>query len=201
LSFSQHGDGARVRDELATRVFGAFRLWPILGHTTLDALRVIDWATATLGVESTLRVGGLSMGGDVAVALAGLDRRISRVAAVVATPDWLRPGMHDAFDPGRPLDPGEPDAYARYFYDRLNPLTHLERYSHGPRIRFFCGERDTHVPADGALRFQAALRRVHPEAAERVRVEVIPGLAHMDVREPSRWWPGCLRWLGADGPE
>ena len=25
------------------------------------------------------------------------------------------------------LDPGQPDAYARYFYDQLNPLTHLER--------------------------------------------------------------------------
>ena len=109
LSFDpwQHGErGRETRDELAGRVFGAFRrhMWPILGHTTLDALRVL----------------------------------------------------------------------------------------------FLCGEKDTHVPADGALRFQAALGRAHPEAADRVRVEMIPGLAHLDVREPSRWWPICRRWLAAD---
>ena len=181
-------------------MFGAFRrhMWPILAHTTLDALRVLDWATASLGVEGGVRVGGLSMGGDVAVALAGLDRRVGRVAAVVATPDWLRPGMHDAFDPGKLLDPGQPDAYARYFYDQLNPLTHQERYAHGARILFLCGEKDAHVPADGALRFQAALGRADPEAADRVLVEMIPGLAHLDVREPSRWWPICRRWLAAD---
>jgi hypothetical protein len=56
LSFDPwlHGErGTESRDVLATRGFGAFRrhMWPILGHTTLDALRVIDWATATLGVE------------------------------------------------------------------------------------------------------------------------------------------------------
>jgi len=73
LSFDpwQHGErGRETRDELAGRVFGAFRrhMWPILGHTTLDALRVL----------------------------------------------------------------------------------------------FLCGEKDTHVPADGALRFQAALGRATP---------------------------------------
>jgi dienelactone hydrolase len=204
LSFDpwQHGErGTESKDELAARVFGAFRrhMWPILGQTTLDALRVIDWAVAHLGVARAVRVGGLSMGGDVVVALAGLDRRVRRVGAVVATPDWLRPGMHDPFEPGKPLNPGAADAYASQFYDLLNPLTHLERYYDGAEIRFFCGELDTHVPPDGAQRFQAALRDAQDGAPERVSIRTLPGLAHMDVRDASRWWPDCHRWL-ASGP-
>jgi uncharacterized protein len=33
-------------DQLMIRAFSHFRLnvWPILGHTTLDAVRVLDWA-------------------------------------------------------------------------------------------------------------------------------------------------------------
>jgi hypothetical protein len=33
------------------------------------------------------------MGGDVSIALAGIDERVSRVAAMIATPDWTRPRM------------------------------------------------------------------------------------------------------------
>ncbi len=75
------------------------------------------------------------MGGDIAVAAAGLDHRVERVAAIIATPDWLRPGMQDLFNPGTVLPPGEPDAYAQYFYDHLNPLTHLAAFVHGPAIK------------------------------------------------------------------
>jgi hypothetical protein len=55
LSFDpwQHGArGTESQEEIAARVFGNFRryMWPILGQTTLDALRVIDWAMATLDV-------------------------------------------------------------------------------------------------------------------------------------------------------
>jgi uncharacterized protein len=203
LSFDpwQHGErGAESRDELVKRVFSAFRqhMWPILGQTTLDALRVIDWALATLGITPPVRIGGLSMGGDVGIAIAGLDHRIERVTSVVATPDWLRPGMHDAFDPSKLLDQGTPDHYAQFFYDQLNPLTHLARYSHVPEITFYCGEKDTHVPADGALRFQAALQQAHPSASNKVSVRYIPGLAHMDVRDRSLWWPACRRSLTSE---
>lgn len=170
-------------------------MWPILGHTTLDALRVIDWAQAALNVEPEVYVGGLSMGGDVAVAAAGMDHRIQRVAAVVATPDWLRPGMEDAFQPGTPIPPGTPDRYAQFFYDTLNPLTHLRSYAHAPAIYFLCGESDTHVPPDGAVRFQSALRDVAPAAADRIQIDFIPGLRHLDTRDLGRWWPQCCEWL------
>ena len=153
LSFDpwQHGEqDTESPAELASRVCGNFRrhMWPILGQTTLDTLRVIDWALANLDVDAGVYAGGLSMGGDIAVAAAGIDHRIERVAAVVATPDWLRPGMHDLFEPHKLLSPGEPDAYARYFYDHLDPMTHLAAYPRGPAVYFVCGERDTHVPPD-----------------------------------------------------
>lgn len=196
----QHGErGSESAEEIGQRVFGNFRryMWPILGQTTLDLLRVLDWAVATLHVEPVFSVGGLSMGGDIAVAAAGLDRRIERVAAVVATPDWQRPGMQDFS--GSLLPPGTPDAYARYFYGLLNPLTHLVAYAHGPAIYFICGERDTHVPPDGAQRFQAALREVFPSAGENIQISLIPGLGHMDFVRPEPWWPDCLAWLTRTG--
>jgi len=200
LSFDpwQHGQRtAESSENLLARVFGNFRrhMWPILGQTTLDTLRVVDWAVGTLDVQSQIYMGGVSMGGDIAVAAAGLDHRIERVAAVVATPDWLRPGMHDVFDPEKLLPTGEPDAYAQYFYDYLNPLTHLNAFAHGPSINFVCGEKDTHVPPDGALRFQAAIRKDYPNIADHVQTNLIPGMGHLDVRNSELWWPNCLAWL------
>lgn len=200
LSFDpwQHGErGNESQTELQRRVFGNFRryMWPILGQTTLDVLRVIDWAVATLNVEPRVSIGGLSMGGDIAVAAAGLGYRIERVAATIATPDWLRPGMQDLSKPGVVLSAGEPDAYAQYFYDHLNPLTHLAAFAHGPAILFVCGEQDTHVPPDGALRFQAALREAYPVVGTHVQVTLIPGLGHMDFGNLKPWWSDCLAWL------
>ena len=194
----QHGErGTESRTEIGERVFGNFRrhMWPILGQTTLDVLRVIDWAVATLHVEPHISIGGLSMGGDIAVATAGLDHRIERVVAVIATPDWLRPGMQDLSNSTTLLPPGEPDAYAQYFYDHLNPLTHLATFAHGPATHFVCGEQDTHVPPDGALRFQRALREAYPVAGDHTQVTLLPGLGHMDFRDPKPWWSDCLAWL------
>lgn len=200
LSFDpwQHGErSTESQMEIWTRVFGNFRrhMWPILGQTTLDLLRIIDWAVVTLDVEPHIFLGGLSMGGDIAVAAAGLDHRIERVVAIIATPDWLRPGMQDLSKPGTILPPGEPDAYAQYFYDHLNPLTHLVAFAHGPAIHFVCGEQDTHVPSDGAFRFQTALREAYPVAGDHVQVTLVPGLGHMDFAKSKPWWSDCLGWL------
>jgi len=103
---------------------------------------------------------------------------------------WVEPHTGGA----RRLDPGKPDAYAQAFYDTLNPLTHLDAYAHGPAIRFVCGADDTHVPPDGALRFREALAGA--PSAERVQVELIPGMGHTNA-DPARWWPACLAWLTA----
>ncbi|OGO40508.1 MAG: hypothetical protein A2147_04880 [Chloroflexi bacterium RBG_16_57_8] len=200
LSFDpwQHGErGTETQEQLGKRVFSNFRrhFWPILGQTALDTLRVVDWAVATLGVGPAVYMVGTSMGGDIAVAAAAIDHRIQRVATVVSTPDWLRPGMQEYRSPGTLTPQGEPDFYARYFYDHLNPLTHLDAYDHAPAVSFVCGEQDTHVPPDGALRFQRALRELHPAAADNVRVKLVPGKGHADFVEPDLWWEESLAWL------
>jgi dienelactone hydrolase len=191
----QHGERAtETKDGLFERVFGNFRrhMWPILGQTTADVVRVIDWAVDRFEAEPRVRIAGLSMGGDVAVAAAGIDPRIERVAAVVSTADWLRPGMERPRQPGEIQPTGEPDAYARFWYDRLNPLTNVASYAHRPRIHFICGEEDRHVPPDGALRFQAA------SADPSVEVTLIPGMTHSGAGDSARWWPECRQWLTQD---
>ncbi|MGR6913428.1 hypothetical protein ACU635_04165 [[Actinomadura] parvosata] len=113
----------------------------------------------------------------------------------MATPDWTRPGMRDLRDPDRLLPQGQAGAYAQWFYDRLDPLTHLDAYAHGPAIAFECAADDTHVPPDGALRFRDALRHAHPEAGERVRVTLHPGLGHIDGAKDPELIGRCVAWL------
>lgn len=196
----QHGDRAQESaEQLRERVFGNFRryMWPILGQTTLDALRVVDWALERFGAGPRVVAGGVSMGGDVAVALAGADPRVSRVGAVVATPDWTRPGMRDLADPSRELPRGQADAYARWFYAHLDPQTHLEAYARGPAIAFECGDDDTHVPPDGAVRFQRALADAYPEIREHVRVTRHPGLGHLEAGGAPELTDRAIAWLTA----
>src|SRR5689334_2173976 len=182
----QHGErGVEPPEELRARVFGGgFRrhMWPILGQTTLDALRVLDHFQAENAVA-----GGVSMGGDVAVALAGIGPSVGRVATIVSTPDWTRPGMRDLMDSSKDLPQGEADAYAAWFYDQLDPMTHLGRYERGQAILFECGGEDRHVPAENALRFAEAV-------GDSVRVNVRPGLGHMDAMTPDVL-KSCLGWL------
>jgi len=183
----QHGERAiETREELSTRVIGNMRLgfWPILAHSTEDVPRVIDWAQAELGVSGPVCMGGISMGGDISVAAAGLDRRIECVAAGIATPDWLRPGSH--------LAPGEAEAEATQAYERRNPMTHLELYAHCPAISFQIGEFDTLVPPDGARRFADALAETYAECPRRLEVCVHKGVEHAFT---DAMWRNSLEWF------
>jgi hypothetical protein len=58
------------------------------------------------------------------------------VAALVATPDWTRPGMRTIGDNPAILDQGEADSYAQWFYDAFNPMTHIQRYERSIAISF-----------------------------------------------------------------
>jgi hypothetical protein len=120
---------------------------------------------------------------------------LRELAAIVATPDWTRPGMRDLFDPSRALPQGRPDALAQWLYDHLDPMTQLDAYARGAAITFECAADDTHVPPDGALRFQRALREAHPAAAERVRVSLHPGLGHLDGARDRALAGNALAWL------
>jgi uncharacterized protein len=184
-----HGERGRLdRMELLAQVMGDFRrrMWPLLALTTLDATRVIDWTSAELGLDGPVVAGGVSMGGDISVALAGIDDRITRVAAAVATPDWTRPGMTPLDDSSHVLDQGTGDRYSRWLRDALDPMLHLDRYRRGVPIDFECADADTHVPPDGAERFKAALTDLDPAAGAAITIHRHPGLDHLGgARDPS----------------
>jgi len=42
----------------------------------LDAFCVLDWAVSKYKLNNGIVVGGISMGGDIAVSLAGIDKRV-----------------------------------------------------------------------------------------------------------------------------
>jgi len=189
----QHGERGtgESAEQLFTRGMGNFprEVWPILGQSALDTLRVIDWAIAELGIAPPFYMGGASLGGDIAVAAAGIDPRIACVSAIVATPDWLRPGMRAE---GQLVPPGRADAYAQFLYEHINPLTNLGGYAHCPAMTFECGAEDDHVPPDGGLRFQRALRETYQSHPDRLRVNLHPGVGHELI---PAMWENCLTWF------
>lgn len=189
LSFDPYQHGERrieSQPELVSRVRGNIRryFWPILARTAEEVPFVIDWAVKELRVRKEVGIGGISMGGDISVAAAGVDRRLRAVSACVATPDWLRPG---SFEP-----PGEPDAAAQADYDRRNPLTHLKAYRDHPAIAFQSGADDRQVPADGGQRFVAALQKSYKGHEDRIRVNQYPNTAHAFT---PAMWEASLRWF------
>jgi pimeloyl-ACP methyl ester carboxylesterase len=183
VSFDAPGHGERGsgdRWEFAESVLAAFRrrMWPLLGQTTLEALRVLDWVAGEMDASGGFLVGGDSMGGDVAIALAGIEPRVRRVVGIGSTPDWSRPGMHEIRDASRPIDQGEADAYARWFADELDPMRHLDRFRREVAIDFELGAEDHHIPEANARVFAAALAALDPPAAARVEIHLHPGLDH-----------------------
>lgn len=189
LSFDPHQHGSRrieSVDALRTRVRGNIRrwFWPILAQTARDVSKVIDWSRANLAIAPVCGVGGISMGGDIAIAAAGLDRRIGAVSAGIATPDWMRPGASEP--------QGEADGPAWAAYRACNPLTHPERYRHTPALAFECGAEDRQVPADGAARFVEMLADRYRHQPDRLRVCLHPGTAH---RYETAMWRHAQTWF------
>jgi uncharacterized protein len=144
----EHGARAAAGD---ARAFAAYvlecfrlRMWPILGIATLDALRVLD-ATADSSI-TTIAAGGISMGGDIAIALAGIDDRISRVAVTGSTPDWTRPGMRRIDSPDVEIDQGEANRHGQWLRDHLDPMLHLDRFRMASRSRCIAVARITMYP-------------------------------------------------------
>ncbi len=180
----QHGErGTEDRETLTRRVFSNFRreMWTIIGETVLDMPRVATWARARFGSDLKLHLTGLSMGGDVAVAAAPLFDAIASVNAVIATPDWQRPGMRD-LKTDELVDQGEPDAKAMLFFDVLEPLSHADRYT-GLPIHFINGAADRHVPPDGARRFKALVGEAHNS----IVITEKPEMGHLDFIDPKTW--------------
>lgn len=204
ISFDPPGHGVRGAGdpwEYATAVLSSFRrrMWPLLGQTTVDCLRVLDWAASRWEDAPRFVAGGVSIGGDVAVALAGVDARISRVAAIGSTPDWSRPDMRELANSTRVLDQGMADSAAQWWADQLDPTRHLERYQGGTAIAFELGEDDRHIPLAHARAFAAALDEAG--GASSVRVRSHPGLDHLGVTTSEAALGSALAWLLEEGEE
>ena len=201
VSFDPWQHGARATESpehLRDRMLANFRrdMWPVIGQTTLEAMGVLDWVTAHHDVAPDAMVaGGLSMGGDISVALAGADHRITRVAALGSTPDWTRPGMRDLGDSGELIDQGTPGAYGRWLYEQLDPVTHLGHYTHGPAILFEGGQADQHVPMEAAYRFATALADRSPAAGKHISVRVTENLGHREAVSNPDAVDRSLAWL------
>jgi uncharacterized protein len=193
LSFDpvDHGERSRFHEALDPDD-GSFSVngksyrhfWSILAQTVEEVPVVIDWAIAELGVTSTVGVGGKSMGGDIAIAAAGHDQRISVVAACIATPDWLKPGSIYKLS--------APNDKIQKQYERYNPLTNLNNYQHKPAISFQCAAEDTMVPPDGATRFVEKLRSLYEDVPERLEVVLENGVGH-ELTETM--WRNSLAWF------
>jgi len=197
VSFDPVDHGARGHQaarEISDPTSGRFRsvtddriyrhYWSILAETAEEAPVIIDWAVESLGVAPSVGVGGKSMGGDIAVTAAGLEPRISVVAACIATADWLKPGSIYQLSAPNPVVQAQ--------YDRYDPLTNPERYRRCPAITFQCSAADPIVPADGALRFAEALEATYATCPEKLEVVIEDGVEHQLTET---MWRNALRWF------
>jgi len=173
LSFDpwQHEDRRiESQEELMARVHSNIRrhFWPILGRTIEEVPQVIDWAIDRFEIDpNRIGLGGISMGGDIAIAAAGIDRRIHVIGASLATPDWLRPGTKEKV--------GCPDEAAMEAFQRYNPMNHLRRYRHRPAIDLQCGAADPVTPPGSADYFMEIMMAYYGEEASRLRLQLHEG--------------------------
>lgn len=180
----QHGErGSEDRKQMSERVFSSFRrsMWTIIGMTALDLPSVAEWARKMFGSRLPVHLTGLSMGGDTGVTAAPLIEGVASINAVIATPDWTRPGMRD-ISSGELIDQCVPDLRSQLLYEALDPMTHHDRYRDLP-IRFIVGEVDSHIPAEAASRFAAFVN----EAGGNISIITKPGLSHLDFVK-REWW-------------
>jgi fermentation-respiration switch protein FrsA (DUF1100 family) len=104
------------------------------------------------------------------LAAAGLERRITAVAACIATPDWIKPGSI--------YEVTAPNTAIQAQFDQHNPITNLNRYQHCQPMLFQCGGADHVVPADSALRFAQALADTYQHCPHKLEVLVEDGVAY-----------------------
>jgi dienelactone hydrolase len=197
LSFDpvDHGERSRVSGyELIDSGDGSFRIpetghvyrhfWSIVAETAAEVPSIIDWAVAELGVAPKAGMGGISMGGNITLVAAALDRRIGVVATGIAEADWLRPGST--------IPISAPNVYIQSHYDRYNPLTNLGRYGHCPAMSFSCGAEDTLIPPGGAQRFVRALATAYADCPEKLELVLEDGVGHVFTET---MWRRSLGWF------
>jgi len=172
----------RFRSSTDGKIYRHF--WSILAETAEEVPTIIDWAMDEFGVATPVGIGGISMGGDIAVTAAGLERRIAAVVGGIATADWLKPGSLYTMNAANPITQAQ--------YERYNPLTNLARYQHCPAISFQCSAVDPIVPADGAMRFVQSLAPLYAASPDRLEVVLEEGVGHEFT---TTMWRNSVAWL------
>ncbi|MDO4547945.1 MAG: hypothetical protein Q4D04_07610 [Clostridia bacterium] len=154
--------------------------WEILGNSSLDTLRVLDYFYDHFPVVESV-MGGHSMGGDTSLVVAGIDERVNRILCIVTAPDWLRPGMHNLRENAElPSDPGQPDAKSVWYYDSFSPSVNLTRYDDGDiDVMFACGEVDTHINPSWVYTFRENVYRLNPQAGQKMGIWTNMGQGHV----------------------
>jgi uncharacterized protein len=181
-----HGDRKGIGNKgIRTLVFKDFKayMWQILGITTLDVFRVIDWAIQSFKLDGNVVVGGLSMGGDIAISLAGIDKRVSKVSAIASSPDWNRPGMTDVMDSKKIIEQGKPTPYGKWLYDKLDPTTNSQNYSNLPFMHIELGALDTHINPNWTDDFRNTLCEIYPNAEHKIEIIINEGCNHLSLMQ------------------
>lgn len=157
-----HGERAgNTKPSIRTKAMKEFRkiMWQVLGFTTIDAYKTLDWATNEFNIQKNISVGGLSMGGDIAISLAAIDSRISKVAGVASSPDWNRNGMTDVMDSSKILDQGIPSEFSSWLCTHFNPMSNIDKYTREVSIQLEYGKKDTHISYKWAEDFKNSLEK------------------------------------------
>jgi uncharacterized protein len=175
-------ESGSFRDPATGKAYRHF--WAIMAETVAEVPAVVDWALAELGVEPPVGIGGISMGGTIAVVAAGLDARITTVAAGIAEGDWHRIGAM------YPLS--APNPYVQSCYDRSNPLNNLARYQPRPAISFQLGAEDRMIPPSSAQRLAEALTSTYAASPERLEVVIEEDVGHEFTEG---MWRRSLEWF------
>lgn len=99
------------------------------------------------------------MGGDIAISLAAIDSRISKVAGVASSPDWNRNGMTDVMDSSKILDQGIPSEFSSWLCTHFNPMSNIDKYTREVSIQLEYGKKDTHISYKWAEDFKNSLEK------------------------------------------
>lgn len=155
-----HGDRmGNLEEDIRVLVFEQFRnyMWQILGITTMNVFQVVDWVIDSFNLNNNYATTGVSMGGDIAIALAGMDTRVSKVAAVASSPNWERPGMTDVMDSTKTIDQGKPNNFGNWLFRKLNPMSNLNSFRRPLKLHVELGELDTHINPQWMLHFERSV--------------------------------------------
>lgn len=179
-----HGERkGKLKEGINGLVFKEFRtyMWQILGITTMDVCRVIDWAIGMFGLREDVVIGGLSMGGDIAIAVAGIDKRIKIVSVIGASPDWKRNKMTHVMDSTKIIEQGVPSHFGQWLYDILDPITNLQYFHRPLKMHFELGGSDTHIRPEWTVDFKKKLTELYSKAEQNIEIIINEECDHLSL--------------------